>query len=52
MLLRLVFGFSQLQRVRRVHILRRLGFKLPHSDDPAFGPLSATGRHSSVSLAS
>jgi hypothetical protein len=39
------------QRVKRVHIVRRLGFKLPRSDDPAFGPLSATGRHNSVSLA-
>jgi GNAT superfamily N-acetyltransferase len=46
-LLRVVFGFAQVQRVRRVHVLRRIGFKLPRSDDPPFGPLSASGRHSS-----
>jgi RimJ/RimL family protein N-acetyltransferase len=39
-LLRLIFGFSQVQRVKRVHVLRRVGWKLPRSDDPPLGPLS------------
>ena len=46
MMLRVLFGFREVQRVRRVHILRRLGWKLPGSDRPAFGPLSRRGRHS------
>ncbi|HEX8159597.1 MAG TPA: GNAT family N-acetyltransferase, partial [Solirubrobacteraceae bacterium] len=45
-LLRLVFGFSQVQELKRVHLLNRVGFKLPRSDRPPFGPFSATGNHS------
>jgi hypothetical protein len=44
-LLRLVFGFAQVQRLRRLHVLRRFGWKVPGSDDPPFGPLSKAGRH-------
>jgi hypothetical protein len=45
-LYRMMFGFTQVQRVRRVHLLRRVGFQLPGSDDPKFGPVSRAGRHS------
>lgn len=40
------FGFVQVQEVKRVHLLHRLGRQLPGSDKPPFGPLSANGRHS------
>jgi GNAT superfamily N-acetyltransferase len=45
-LLRLVFGFVQVQELKRIRLLSRVGFKLPRSDRPPFGPLSATGNHS------
>jgi RimJ/RimL family protein N-acetyltransferase len=48
MLLRLL-GFKDVQRVKRVHVARRLGHQLPRSDKPRFGPLSARGRHSGAS---
>ena len=44
-LLRVVFGFTQVQTVKRVR-LPRLGWQLPLSDDPRFGPVSRRGRHS------
>lgn len=43
-LLRLL-GFVDAQTVRRVHVLRRTGWMRRGSDQPAFGPLSARGRH-------
>jgi ribosomal protein S18 acetylase RimI-like enzyme len=46
-LYRMMFGFTQVQRVRRVH-LPRAGLQLPWSDDPKFGPVSRVGRHSTV----
>jgi ribosomal protein S18 acetylase RimI-like enzyme len=51
MLLRIVFGFTHVQTVRRVHLLRRLGWQVPRSDEPRFGPLSRRGRHSEASSA-
>ena len=44
-LLRVVFGFTQVQTVKRVRLLR-VGWQLPRSDDPRFGPVSRRGRHS------
>jgi ribosomal protein S18 acetylase RimI-like enzyme len=46
-LIRLMFGFTQVQRVRRVR-LPRLGWQLPWSDHPKFGPVSRVGRHSTA----
>jgi len=46
-LLRLL-GFVQVQHVKRVHVLHRIGRQLPRSDRPRFGPLSAAGRHRST----
>jgi ribosomal protein S18 acetylase RimI-like enzyme len=46
-LLRMMFGFTQVQRVRRLHALR-IGWQVPWSDDPKFGPVSRVGRHSTV----
>jgi GNAT superfamily N-acetyltransferase len=44
MLLRLL-GFVDVQTVRRVHILRRIGWQVPRSDRPPFGPFSSKGNH-------
>jgi GNAT superfamily N-acetyltransferase len=45
-LFRMMFGFTQVQRVRSVHFLRRFGLQVPWSDEPRFGPVSRVGRHS------
>lgn len=45
-LLRMVFGFSQVQTVKRALLLRRINWQVPHSDHPRFGPISRIGRHS------
>jgi GNAT superfamily N-acetyltransferase len=45
-ILRMVFGFKQAQRIRRLRLLRRWGFQVPFSARPPRGPLSRTGRHS------
>jgi CelD/BcsL family acetyltransferase involved in cellulose biosynthesis len=45
-LLRIVFGFTQVQTAKRAHLLRRIGWQVRGSDQPSFGPLSRTGRHS------
>ena len=45
-LLRIVFGFTQVQTVKRALLLRRIGWQVPGSDQPSFGPLSRVGRHS------
>jgi len=45
-LIRMVFGFKPVQRVRRVRILHLLGWQLPRSDEPRFGPVSGAGRQS------
>jgi ribosomal protein S18 acetylase RimI-like enzyme len=47
-LLRMVFGFTQVQQVRRIHLVRR-GWQVPRSDHPRFGPVSRVGRHSTGS---
>lgn len=44
MLVRML-GMVSVQRVRRLHVLRRLGRPLPGSARPRFGPLSPAGRH-------
>lgn len=44
MLLRML-GFAQVQEVRRMRLLDRVGWQVPRSDKPRFGPCSATGRH-------
>ena len=44
MLLRLL-GFSQMQHLKRLHVLHRVGRPVPRSTTPAFGPLSRAGRH-------
>ena len=38
-------GFRPVQRVKRLHVLRRFGTQVPGSDKPSFGPLSRTGIH-------
>jgi GNAT superfamily N-acetyltransferase len=47
LLLRMMYGFTQVQRVWRAHGPRR-GWQVPWSDDPKFGPVSRVGRHSTV----
>ena len=44
MLLRLL-GFTQVQTVKRLHVLHRFGRPVPRSVKPSFGPLSRAGRH-------
>jgi GNAT superfamily N-acetyltransferase len=44
-MLRVMFGFRQIQRVWRAHI-PRIGWQVPWSDKPKFGPVSRVGRHS------
>jgi RimJ/RimL family protein N-acetyltransferase len=44
-LLRIMFGFTQVQSVRRALLLRRIGWQVPGSDRPSFGPLSRVGHH-------
>ena len=44
--LRMVFGFKQAQRIKRIQVLRRWGRQLPFSAHPRSGPLSLVGRHS------
>jgi GNAT superfamily N-acetyltransferase len=44
-LLRLL-GFERVQEVRRLHVLHRFGRAVPRTAHPAYGPLSAAGRHS------
>jgi hypothetical protein len=46
-LLRMMYGFAQVQRVRRLRALH-IGWQVPWSDDPKFGPVSRVGRHSTV----
>ncbi len=47
LMLRMIYGFTQVQRVRRAHV-PRLGWQVPWSDDPKFGPVSRVGRHSTA----
>ena len=46
-MLRMMFGFTQVQHVWRAHI-PRVGWQVPWSDTPKFGPVSRVGRHSTV----
>ena len=47
LMLRMMYGFTQVQRVWRAHA-SRLGWQVPWSDTPRFGPVSRVGRHSTV----
>lgn len=47
LMLRMMYGFTQVQRVWRARI-PRIGWQVPWSDDPKFGPVSRVGRHSTV----
>jgi hypothetical protein len=47
-LLRMMFGFAQVQTVNYARLLRRLGWQVPGSDRPSFGPVSRAGRHSAA----
>ena len=44
LLLRML-GLKDVQHVKRIHLLRRLGRQVPRSARPPCGPLSADGRH-------
>ncbi len=46
MLVRMMFGFAPVQRVTRLRLLDRVGWQVPLSDRPRFGPVSRAGRHS------
>jgi RimJ/RimL family protein N-acetyltransferase len=45
-LMRIMFGFTQVQIAKRALLLRRIGWQVPGSDDPSFGPMSKVGHHS------
>jgi GNAT superfamily N-acetyltransferase len=47
LMLRMMYGFTQVQRVWRVSA-PRIGWQVPGSDKPRFGPVSRVGRHSTV----
>jgi GNAT superfamily N-acetyltransferase len=47
LMLRMMYGFTQVQRVWRAHGPRS-GWQVPWSDDPKFGPVSRVGRHSTM----
>jgi GNAT superfamily N-acetyltransferase len=47
LMLRMMYGFTQIQRVWRVRV-PRIGWQVPLSDKPKFGPVSRVGRHSTV----
>ena len=48
LMLRMMYGFTQVQRVWRASA-PRIGWQVPWSDNPKFGPVSRVGRHSTVS---
>jgi RimJ/RimL family protein N-acetyltransferase len=43
--LQMGFGFSRVQKIKRLHALRRWGGQVPLSAQPRYGPLSRVGRH-------
>jgi hypothetical protein len=47
LMLRMMYGFTQVQRVWRASA-PRIGWQVPWSDNPKFGPVSRAGRHSTV----
>jgi GNAT superfamily N-acetyltransferase len=47
LMLRMMYGFTQVQGVWRASA-PRLGWQVPWSDNPKFGPVSRVGRHSTV----
>lgn len=47
LMLRMMYGFTQVQGVWRASVVR-IGWQVPWSDNPKFGPLSRVGRHSTV----
>jgi ribosomal protein S18 acetylase RimI-like enzyme len=46
--LQMGFGFSRVQKIKRLHILRRWGGQVPFSAQPRSGPMSRVGRHAEV----
>jgi ribosomal protein S18 acetylase RimI-like enzyme len=48
LLIRMVFGFEQVQTVRRARLLHMIGLQLPGTDEPKSGPVSGSGRHSAA----
>jgi GNAT superfamily N-acetyltransferase len=47
LMLRMMYGFTQVQGVWRASV-PRIGWQVPWSDNPKFGPVSRVGRHSTV----
>ena len=47
LMLRMMYGFTQVQSVWRASA-PRIGWQVPWSDKPKFGPVSRVGRHSTV----
>lgn len=47
LMLRMMYGFAQVQRVWRASA-PRIRWQVPWSDNPRFGPVSRVGRHSTV----
>jgi GNAT superfamily N-acetyltransferase len=47
LMLRMMYGFTQVQRVWRAS-MPRIGWQVPWSDSPKFGPVSRVGRHTTV----
>jgi hypothetical protein len=47
LMLRMMYGFTQVQSVWRASV-PRIGWQVPWSDKPKFGPVSRVGRHSTV----
>jgi GNAT superfamily N-acetyltransferase len=49
LLFRMIFGFSDVQKVKRFEVAYRWGGQVPFSARPRYGPLSRRGRHAEVS---
>jgi len=46
LLFRMIFGFTEVQQVKRFEVAYRWGGQVPFSARPRYGPLSRSGRHS------
>jgi ribosomal protein S18 acetylase RimI-like enzyme len=46
LLVRMMFGFQEVQKVRRARVLHLAGVQVPLTDRPRSGPVSRRGRHS------
>jgi GNAT superfamily N-acetyltransferase len=51
-MMRVMFGFKAVQQVRRARFLHLLGWQVPGSDEPKYGPVSRAGRHSNGAVRS